>query len=108
MSGGADGAVVVYSPARHGESSLFELVEAEEYDDEDDDEDDDEEIEALYGALDELALWAGRAKNSRGRAAAPPRPGTWIFRGDESAAPLPATRIFRGDDSRRRRGRGRG
>ena len=39
---------VIYSPARHGESSLFELVEAEEYDEDDDDEDeDDEPIDAL-------------------------------------------------------------
>ena len=55
ISGGADGAVVVYSPSRCGESSLFELVEVDDF--EDDFEDDDEDagvLDSLYDALDAL------------------------------------------------------
>mmetsp|Transcript_24932 Transcript_24932/g.74826 ORF Transcript_24932/g.74826 Transcript_24932/m.74826 type:complete len:525 (+) Transcript_24932:313-1887(+) len=53
VSGGADGAVVVYTPSASGESQLFELVEADECDLDDEDEDDlvDELYEALGGAV---------------------------------------------------------
>ena len=41
ISGGADGAVVVYSPSRCGESSLFELVEVDDFEDDFDDDEED-------------------------------------------------------------------
>ena len=55
ISGGADGAVVVYSPSRCGESSLFELVEVDDFEDDfDDDEEDAGVLDSLYDALDAL------------------------------------------------------
>ena len=55
ISGGADGAVVVYSPSRCGESSLFELVEVDDFEDDfDEDEEDAGVLDSLYDALDAL------------------------------------------------------
>ena len=55
ISGGADGAVVVYSPSRCGESSLFELVEVDDFEDDFDDDDEDAGVlDSLYDALDAL------------------------------------------------------
>jgi len=51
ISGGADGAVVVYSPSRCGESSLFELVEVDDFDEFEEEEEEDPMLDSLYDAL---------------------------------------------------------